>query len=168
MWRPDRHREQGWTCPVEAPAGLFRKESSRNSGPLWWRLAFACTVIVAALALRLGLILWVLDFPPYLFQLPAIIVVSLVCGAEIGLAAIALLAGVNAALVPESGSSGIASPALASLLSFVINAIAVWGIAALVRTTLRRLESAMPHCCRRRPSRPPWWRRWKRCCITPP
>ncbi|MCL8384444.1 response regulator [Xanthobacter aminoxidans] len=123
------------------PAGLFLRIIAEQR-PLWWRLAFACTVIVAALALRLGLILWVLDFPPYLFQLPAIIVVSLVCGAEIGLAAIALLAGVNAALVPESGSSGIASPPLASLLSFVINAIAVWGIAALVRTTLRRLESA--------------------------
>ena len=80
------------------PAGLFLKIIAEPR-PLWWRLVFAGTVIGGALAIRLGLLLWVIDFPPYLFQLPAIILVSLVSGPEIGLAAVALLAGVNAALV---------------------------------------------------------------------
>ncbi len=112
------------------PAGLFLRIIAEPR-PLWWRLAFAGTVVGAALALRLGLIAWVFDFPPYLLQLPAIIVVALVCGVELGLAAIAVLVAVNAALVPEGPTGGVAVPALA-----------VWGIAGLIRTILRRLDSA--------------------------
>lgn len=123
------------------PAGLLLRIIAEPL-PLWWRLAFAGAVIGGALAIRLGLLLWVIDFPPYLFQLPAIIVVSLVSGPKIGLASVALVAGVNAALLPEAGNGGAGSSPLASLLSFAVNAIAVWGIASLVRTVLRRLESA--------------------------
>ena len=123
------------------PAGLFLRIIAEPR-PLWWRLAFAGTVVGTALALRLGLIAWVFEFPPYLLQLPAIIVVALVCGVELGLAAIAVLVAVNAALVPEGPNGGVAVPALASLLSFAINALAVWGIAGLIRTILRRLDSA--------------------------
>ena len=123
------------------PAGLFLRIIAEPR-PLWWRFAFAGTVVAAALVLRLGLIAWMVEFPPYLLQLPAIIVVALVCGAECGLAAIAVLVGVNATLLPEGPDGGVAPSALASLLSFTVNSFAVWAIAGLVRTTLRRLDSA--------------------------
>ncbi|MEP9354077.1 response regulator [Xanthobacter sp. KR7-65] len=126
--------------PTRGPAGLFFRIIAEPR-PLWWRLAFAAGVLAAAYLLRYALSLWFPHFPPFLFQLPAVIVVGLVCGAEVGLAAIAVLLVGNGAFLPD-GDGAARVTAMVTLFSFALNAVAVWIIATLMRQTVRRLDRA--------------------------
>ena len=123
------------------PVGLFLRVLAEPR-PLWWRLAFAVLVLAAAFLLRSALGVFTVQSPPFLFQLPALIIVALVCGAGVGLAAAAALVAANATFLPIAESDAALNASLASLGSFALNAAAVWLIASLMRATVRRLDRA--------------------------
>ncbi|MFG1379547.1 PAS domain-containing protein [Xanthobacter autotrophicus] len=131
-------------------AGLFLKVISEPRS-LPSRLAVACVVVVTAFGLRYGLSLSLRELAPFLFQLPAIIVVTLISGARVGFGAVVALVLANGALVPAGAWSDLASDlgnprngsfgAVAALFSFTVNALGLWIIGTLMRVSVRRLNA---------------------------
>ncbi|MDI4664090.1 PAS domain-containing protein [Xanthobacter autotrophicus] len=123
-------------------AGLFLKIISEPRS-LKSRLGFACVVLAAAFALRFGLSLSMRELAPFLFQLPAIVVVTLISGARVGFAAVALLVAANAALLPARAWSDLDGSfgAVAGLFSFTVNGFGLWLIGTLMRVSVRRLNA---------------------------
>ncbi|MFG1291721.1 hybrid sensor histidine kinase/response regulator [Xanthobacter versatilis] len=130
--------------------GLFLKIISEPRS-LASRLWFAGVVLAGAFGLRYGLSLSLRELAPFLFQLPAIIVVTLISGARVGFGAVVALALANAALLPSHAwsnlGSGLGAPAdggfgaVAGLFSFTVNALGLWLIGSLIRVSVRRLNA---------------------------
>ncbi|MFG1306392.1 PAS domain-containing protein [Xanthobacter autotrophicus] len=131
-------------------AGLFLKVISEPR-TLASRLGFASVVLAAAFGLRYGLSLSLRELAPFLFQLPAVVVVTLISGARVGFVAVVALVLANGALLPASAwgslGSNLGGPAegsfgaVAGLFSFTVNALGLWLIGTLMRVSVRRLNA---------------------------
>lgn len=113
---------------------------------LAWRLAFAAAVLLVAFGLRFALALSLQGISPFLFQLPSVLLVTLIAGPRIGLAGIVVLVAGNMVLLPaetwQPGAPVSAIAPLALMASFTVNALCIWLIAILLRATVRRMNAA--------------------------
>lgn len=111
--------------------------------PLVWRVMFALAVVAAVVALRYLSTFALREFTPFLFQIPALLMVALVSGPWIGLLALALMVAANASLIPQAAWLDVAANPgpFITLSSFTLNGLGLCFIAALLRASLDRLRN---------------------------
>jgi len=118
-----------------------------------WRLGVAIACIAIALGLRVVGVMTFGAYAPFAFQLPAVIIVTLLCGLRIGLLSVLLMVAGNAVLLPlvVTPTGGVVAPetygglirhpgSIVLLGSLALNGIILAAIAGVFRSTLRELH----------------------------
>ncbi|OYX12535.1 MAG: hypothetical protein B7Z15_09780, partial [Rhizobiales bacterium 32-66-8] len=114
---------------------------------LGWRLGVALSCIALALMLRAIVVLSFGAYSPFAFQLPAVMIVTLLCGLRIGLLSVVFMLAGNAFLLPlviapqRFGEVLRESSSIVILGSLAANGVILVAIAAVFRRTVRELQT---------------------------